>query len=95
MAAMITIGSIYVSGVDVQTVHAAESVQTFVVAGKSGDDIQNCLYEARYYGGGIVKVPAGTYELGTEPLHIYSNTTLSLDDKAVIKEHLESQVLCL
>ena len=85
MAAMITIGSIYVSGVDVQTVHAAESVQTFVVAGKSGDDIQNCLYEARYYGGGIVKVPAGTYELGTEPLHIYSNTTLSLDDKAVIK----------
>jgi polygalacturonase len=53
-------------------------------AADSYSNIQNALNAARDAGGGTVYIPNGTWNLGTDALRIYSNTTILLSDGATI-----------
>lgn len=74
--------SVDLGGLSIQNVQAAG---TYTVSGHSREAIQKCLDEAKNAGGGTVVLPKNTYYLDNEPLHIYSDTTLKLQDGAYVR----------
>ena len=74
--------SVDLGGLSIQNVQAAG---TYTVSGNSREAIQKCLDEAKNAGGGTVVLPKDTYYLDNEPLHIYSDTTLKLQDGAYVR----------
>lgn len=74
--------SVDLGGLSIQNVQAAG---TYTVSGNSREAIQKCLDEAKNAGGGTVVLPKNTYYLNNEPLHIYSDTTLKLQDGAYVR----------
>ena len=75
--------SVDLGGLSIQNVEAAG---TYTVSGSSREAIQKCLDEAKNAGGGTVVLPKNTYYLDNEPLHIYSDTTLTLKDRSLCQK---------